>query len=121
MKGKLNMICLAEFEEALSMVSEHLDEEGTKLILLGDYFMELQCRYGSDKVITLMENHEEFVLLGDSTINHMINTFDENLETDDEDDDRYIRWMENLPRYCTEGNTIFVHAGIDEDAGDLGE
>jgi serine/threonine protein phosphatase 1 len=29
--------------------------------------------------------------------------------------------MENLPRYYSEGNTIFVHAGIDETAGDLWE
>lgn len=28
---------LAEFEEALSMVLEHLEEEDTKLILLGNY------------------------------------------------------------------------------------
>ena len=37
----------------------------------------------------------------------------------DERDEIYIRWIENLPRYYVEGNTIFVHAGIEEDAGDL--
>lgn len=124
--------CLSEFEEALSLVIQHLEEKGTMLVLLGDYIhggsnnygvldkiMSLQQKYGSDKVIALIGNHEEFVLLGDSTINHMIKSFDEDLGTDDGDDDKYISWMENLPRYYTEGNTIFVHAGIDEEAGDL--
>ena len=67
-----------------------------------------------------MGNHEEFVLWGDSDIDNMI--IREIVEYDGEsDDDKYIRWMENLSRYYTEGNTIFVHAGIDEDAGDLWE
>ncbi|MGN0424958.1 MAG: metallophosphoesterase [Acetatifactor sp.] len=126
--------CLAEFEEALALVEEHLEEADVRLILLGDYIhggadnigvldriIRLQNRYGTDKVIALMGNHEEMVLLGDSTINHMIKTFDENLGEDDDSDDEYIRWMEDLPRYYTEGNTIFVHAGIDEEAGDLWE
>lgn len=126
--------CLAEFEDALSLVEEHLEEEDTMLCLLGDYIhggadnygvldkiMALQYKYGSDKVVALMGNHEEFVLLGDSTINHMIKTFDEELNNDELEDDNYISWLENLPRYYTKGNTIFVHAGIDEDAGDLWE
>ena len=29
--------CLGEFEEALSLVEEHLEEEDVRLILLGDY------------------------------------------------------------------------------------
>lgn len=124
--------CLAEFEEALSLVIEHLEEPETMLCLMGDYIhgggdnygvldkiMKLQYQYGTDKVMVLLGNHEEFVLLGDSTINHMIKSFDE--ELDDGDDDEYVYWMESLPRYYTEGNTIFVHAGIDEDAGDLWE
>lgn len=126
--------CLAEFEQALSLVSEHMEEEGVMLLLLGDYIhggqdnigvldkiISLQNRYGSDKVVALMGNHEEFVLLGDSTINHMIKILDENLLAEDEEEEQYVRWMENLPRYYVEGNTIFVHAGIDEEAGDLWE
>jgi len=126
--------CLAEFEEALSLVIEHLDEPDTVLCLMGDYIhggtdnygvldkiMKLQYQYGSDKVKALMGNHEEFVLLGDSTINHMMKNFDEELGNDDGKDDKYYRWMENLPRFYTEGNTIFVHAGIEEDAGDMWE
>lgn len=126
--------CLAEFEQALSLVSEHLEEEGVMLLLLGDYIhggqnnigvldkiISIQNRYGSDKVVALMGNHEEFVLVGDSTINHMIKILDENLLAEDEEEEQYVRWMENLPRYYVEGNTIFVHAGIDEEAGDMWE
>lgn len=126
--------CLAEFENALSLVMEHLEEKETMLILMGDYIhggadnygvldkiMQLQYQYGSDKVLALMGNHEEFVLMGSSTINYMIKTFDEEQLTDEGMEDKYLQWMQNLPRYYTEGKTIFVHAGIDEEAGDLWE
>jgi serine/threonine protein phosphatase 1 len=129
--------CLAEFEQALELVMEHLEAEDTKLILLGDYIhggaesrgvldkiMDLQYRYGTEKVMALMGNHEEFVLFGQtSTIDDMALDYlgDSGKSSDDGDDDRYIRWISNLPRYHVEGNTIFVHAGIDEEAGDLWE
>ncbi len=126
--------CLAEFEVALSLVMKYLEEPETMLVLMGDYIhggsenygvldkiMKLQNQYGSDKVLALMGNHEEFVLRGDSTINHMIKSFDEEHFIDDGAEDKYIQWMENLPRYYTEGHTIFVYAGIDEEAGDLWE
>lgn len=121
--------CLAEFEQALSLVTEQLEEDDVMLLLLGDYIhggsdnkgvldkiMNLQYTYGTDKVVALLGNHEEFVLMGDSSIDYMRKTFEE-----DDEEDKYIQWMENLPRYYTEGNTIFVHAGIDEEAGDLWE
>ena len=126
--------CLAEFEQALFLVMEHLEEPETMLILLGDYIhgggdnygvldkiMKLQKQYGSDKVLALMGNHEEFVLWGHSSVNHMIKSIHEEDFMDDGKEDKYIQWMEKLPRYYTEGNTIFVHAGIDEEAGDLWE
>lgn len=125
---------LAEFEEALELVIDHLEEEDVKLCLMGDYIhggvdnyrvldkiMNLQNKYGSEKIIVLLGNHEEFVLLGDSTINNMNKLEDEEHAYDDGEDDRYINWLENLPRYYTEGNTIFVHAGIDEDVQDMWE
>lgn len=40
---------------------------------------------------------------------------------DESDDDEYINWLSSLPLYYVEGNTIFVHAGIDEEAGDMWE
>lgn len=127
--------CLAEFEEALSVVINQLDKPDTMLCLLGDYIhggtdsygvldkiMNLQHHYGSDKVVALMGNHEDFVLSGESTINYMRKTaYYDIFNTDDGADDKYLHWMENLPRYYTYGKTIFVHAGIDEDAGDLWE
>lgn len=61
------------------------------------------------------------MLMGSSTINYMIKTFDEEQLTDEGMEDKYLQWMQNLPRYYTEGKTIFVHAGIDEEAGDLWE
>lgn len=77
--------CLAEFDEALSLVIEHLEEPETMLCLLGDYIhggadnygaidriIKLQHKYGTDKILALMGNHEEFVLLGCSTIDNMI-------------------------------------------------
>ena len=126
--------CLAEFEEALTLVLEYLDEEDTKLLLLGDYvhggsdnigvlekIMKLQQQYGQDKVIALMGNHEEFILIGDSTVNHMIKTFDDEWMNDEGDEDKYVAWISNLPRYYTEGNTTFFHAGIDVEAGGMSE
>ncbi len=120
--------CLAEFEEALALVTERLREPGTMLLLLGDYvhggadnravldrIISLQDRYGSEKVVALMGNHEEFVINYESDIDNLYR------KDDNEDDDRYIKWMEDLPRLYTAGNTIFVHAGIDEEAGDLWE
>lgn len=121
-----------EFEEALSLILEHLEDEDTKLVLLGDYIhgggdskgvldriIGLQRKYGSDKVIALLGNHEEFVLMGDSSVNSLFKSLDVSYNEDTEE--KYVRWMESLPRYYVEGNTIFVHAGIDEGAGDLWE
>lgn len=121
--------CLAEFEEALNLITEQLEEEDTQLILLGDYvhggadgrrvldkIMNLQMRYGSGKVIALLGNHEEWVLQGSSSVDYI-----DNIQNPDVEDDEYIHWLSLLPRYYVEGNTIFVHAGIDEDAGDLWE
>jgi serine/threonine protein phosphatase 1 len=126
--------CLAEFEQALSLVLEELENDSAMLLLLGDYIhggpdskgvldriINLQQSYGSDTVVALMGNHEEFVLLGESSIEYTIKSCDKQHFSDDGEKEKYIRWMENLPRYYTEGNTIFVHAGIDEEAGDLWE
>jgi hypothetical protein len=120
-----------EFEAALSLVIKHLNEPDAMLCLLGDYIhggddsygvldriMELQNEYGKDKVCALMGNHEELVLFGECGINSGYNSSSDEIYNNKTDNDKYIRWMEKLPRWYKNGNTIFVHAGIDEDAGD---
>lgn len=113
--------CIEEFEYALSIILEHLDEPDTKLILMGDYIhggsdsyavldriIELQRNYG-EKVIALLGNHEKWVIDGYKGI--------EDKKYSDKDD-VYISWFETLPHYYIEGNTIFVHAGIEEETGE---
>lgn len=119
--------CLDAFEYALSLVDFSGDN---KLILLGDYvhgpdsygvlkkIMQLQNKYGSDKVIALRGNHEDMVCDGRLPIGE---SGDKNGCGHEGDDTGYLRWIQNLPRYYTESNTIFVHAGIDEEAEDLWE
>ena len=61
-------------------------------------------------------NHEEMVMSGFSSVNEMLGSGEY-----DDSDDSYRYWFERLPRYHVEGNTIFVHAGIDEDSGNAWE
>lgn len=118
--------CLQEFEAALELVDLSGDN---KLILLGDYIhsgadsygvlkkiINLQQKYGSDKVVALMGNHEEIVIEGRAPIQEL---WDEGLyDSGNAEDDNYIIFMQNLPLYHVEGNIIFVHAGIDEESGE---
>ena len=117
--------CLQEFESALEMVDLSGDN---KLILLGDYIhsgadsygvlkkiMKLQREYGSEKVIALMGNHEELVIEGRAPIQELC---DIGVYDSDSVDDDYIIFMQNMPLYHVEDNIIFVHAGIDEAAGE---
>lgn len=120
--------CLAEFLEALSYVDLSGDN---MLILLGDYvhgpdsfgvlkkIVELQQEFGQGKVITLMGNHEEMVIDGRWPIGGSSN---EEIYNDREDEeDYYIEWMKDLPRYYATERQIFCHAGIDEEAEDMWE
>lgn len=129
--------CLAAFEEALSLID--LSQADVMLILLGDYIhggensrgvlkriVELQSEHGSDKVMALLGNHEQMALEGSSSIEYMTRcdgVFDEPGDgTDHEaEDDRYLQWMSDLPRYYATEQQIFCHAGVDEEAGDLWE
>lgn len=112
--------CYFEFMDALEAVDL---SEANKLVLLGDYIdgggedkrvldkiIELQERYGTDKVIALMGNHEEMAFEGYGLRQSYYDEPSSELED-------YFGWMENLPRYYVENKTIFVHAGIDEGAG----
>lgn len=116
--------CISAFEKALELVLPQLDDKNTRLILLGDYIhegedsyavldriMSLQKQYGSEKVIALMGNHEEMACDNMWYINDRY--------PDDTKDKPYIKWMKKLPLFYNDGKTIFVHAGIDEDAQDL--
>lgn len=127
--------CLAEFCDALSLILDDVRDNRARLVLLGDYIhggadnyevldriIELQARFGTDRVIALLGNHDEWVVNGQSTINNnSIYARIEEWENDSNDEDKYINWLSSLPRYYVEGNTIFVHAGINEDVGELWE
>ena len=117
--------CLSAFEEALELVLPHLDEPDTVLMLMGDYIhggedsygvldriIALQREYGRERVIALMGNHEEMAINGFTAID------DYSDEESARNDDMYISWMSALPLYHEDGKTIFVHAGVDEEAGD---
>ena len=112
-----------EFEAALANV----DLSGQNiLILLGDYIhgpesyavldriIGLQEKYGSEKVVALLGNHEEMAMNGTWNIGE--DRFGIAGDFDDSNDDKYFSWMSNLPLYYVVGNAIFVHAGIDEEA-----
>lgn len=123
--------CLFAFDAALNLFVEELEKDDTKLILLGDYvhggednrgvldrIISLQNKYGNDKVIALMGNHDLWVVEGSSSIDNMIaNTNDKDLP----EDSKYRSFISSLPYYHKEDNTIFVHAGIDEEAGEYWE
>ena len=113
--------CYDAFLDALSLID--LSDKNTKLILLGDYIhgggqsyevldkiISLQRKYGTDKVVALMGNHEEWVI----EQNHRI--LDGGY--DDEKEEKYIDWMSRLPLYYLTDKQIFCHAGVDEEAGE---
>ena len=117
--------CYKEFLKALELIDL---SKNNKLILLGDYIhggkdsyrvlekiIELQNKYGKDKVVALMGNHEEMVI----EFGEPIDINYKNLDEKNSFDNYYLNWMKSLKRYYVEGKTIFVHAGIDEESGDL--
>lgn len=111
--------CLAEFEDALSLVLDDIEQGKAKLVLLGDYInggpdnrgvldriMKLREHFGSDRIIALLGNHDEWVVNGSSTIsNNSVYARIEEWE-DESDDDEYINWLSSIPLYYVEGNTI---------------
>ena len=117
--------CYKEFTTALSKIQKSLNNEDSKLILLGDYIhggdenyevckkvMELQKQYGTDRVIALLGNHERDCLENGTPI-EPTEKYDKNVE------EIILKWFKTLKLYHVEENNIFVHAGIDEEAGDL--
>lgn len=121
--------CLLQFEEALSRIDLSGDN---KLVLLGDYIhggpdpygvldkvMELEKKYGTDKVIALAGNHEDMAMDGRWSISASRDGDD--YDDNDVKDDKYLLWMQNLRRYFATEHQIFCHAGIEEEAEDLWE
>ena len=118
---------LHEFETALKKIDLSGDN---LLILLGDYIhgpnsygvldkiIDLQEKFGSNKVIALLGNHEEMALNGSWNINE--ERFGCKNTNNMTSDSYYLEWMSNLPLYYVVGNAIFVHAGIDEEAASFG-
>lgn len=117
--GKLEVL-----EKTMLLIKKELSFEDTKLVFLGDYIhggkdsvgvidyiMKLQEEYGLEKIIALMGNHEEFVIKGESSLEELIPSRIYEIK------EKYIDWIKSLPRYHQESNTIFVHAGIDEELG----
>jgi serine/threonine protein phosphatase 1 len=113
---------LNEFNKALELVDLSSDN---KLVLLGDYIHEgpdsygvldriiaLEEQYGTDKVIALLGNHEVWALNKESGIVSYKIAFSEKDKT-------YLKWLKEHKYYYTAGKTIFVHAGVDEEAGDM--
>lgn len=104
------------FKEALSAID--LRNKENKLILLGDYIdheaknfemltfvKNLQEEY-EKQVIVIAGNHE-FMLLED--IANKSATFN---------DKSIINWLRTLPYYFETDTQIYVHAGVDEEAGE---
>ena len=101
--------CLAEFENALSLVLDNIEQGKAKLVLLGDYIhggpdnrgvldriMRLRERFGSDRIIALLGNHDEWVVNGSSTIsnNSVYARIEEWEDESDDDEFRCIMWRE---------------------------
>jgi serine/threonine protein phosphatase 1 len=117
-----------QLDVTLSMIDMSGDN---KLVLLGDYIhgpdgygvldriIRLQEKYGPDKVVALLGNHEEMALDGLWPIGAHRFGDDKKYQKKDKDE-KYLLWMSKLPRYYVVKNTIFVHAGIDEYAASDG-
>lgn len=120
--------CIHSFLEALQLVDLSGDNQ---LVLCGDYIhggqddylvlaliKDLEMKHGSDKVIVLAGNHEDMACDGRWPIEASRYS---RFSLNHDNDDKYILWMQRLRRYYVVNNTIFVHAGVDEEAGDWWE
>ena len=106
-----------ELNTALSYID--LDDDNSILVFLGDYIhghdsyavldrvMALQKKYRSEKIVTLMGNHEEAV----DVCGHEISEGDD-VVRERVDDTPYRKWIRSLRKYYKTDKQIFVHAGI---------
>lgn len=102
-----------------SLIKNNLENnKENKFILLGDY---LDRKNRNTKILTYIKNiqtiykNQIIVLIG----NHEF-MFLEDIQTGaiDFDDKNIIDWLKSLPFYYETDTQIFVHAGIDEEAGE---
>lgn len=122
------------FEDALSVVD--FSDERTLLVLCGDYIDRFRLRpefltyirefqeSHEGQVVVLKGNHEDAYLeeLG-RTLDPLFSDVNEIVETADvgalpAPDERTLCWLRRLPLYYETDGQIFVHAGIDEEAGE---
>lgn len=116
------------FHKAMQLVDLSGDNQ---LVLCGDYIhggqddyavldriMEMEKMYGPEKVIVLAGNHEDLACDGRWPIG--VSQWSD-FSVKRKSDDRYILWMKKLRKYYVIKNTIFVHAGVDEEAEDWWE
>lgn len=103
------------YERALSVVD--LADPENKLVLCGDYMAPPDGDFTMIRAIMeLQDAHPEQVIA--LAGNHEARFVEEHRFTDYEDDPAFA-WMKKLPLYYETPTQIFVHAGVDEDAGDL--
>lgn len=102
-----------------SLIKNNLENnKENKFILLGDY---LDRKNRDTKILTYIKNIQDtyknqiIVLMG----NHEF-MFLEDIQTDaiSFDNKNIIDWLKSLPFYYETDTQIFVHAGIDEEAGE---
>ncbi len=119
------------YYDALCRALDKVDLAGDNiLVLLGDYIdggpnsievlekvIELQKRYGKDKVIALKGNHEQSFLYWIEDLGK-----DEKYAEADwiklAKEREKTEWIRNLRTFYETEDHIFVHAGIDEKAGE---
>lgn len=107
---------LRAFDEALKLVD--LSDPGSRLVLCGDYVDHARSALGvCERIIALQEHFPEQVvaLMGNNEASWL----------EDEDDGgapclppHVRRWMRRLPLFYETPQQVFVHAGVDEEAGE---
>lgn len=117
--------CYDAFIDALALVD--LSDKNNMLILCGDYIhggndsygvvekiMELKKKY-KKRVIVLMGNHEEDAIMSGV----IVDDYCENEKYDEKRDKQCIDFISHLDLYYNyEGEVVFCHAGVDEEAGE---
>jgi predicted MPP superfamily phosphohydrolase len=104
LKETLLNINLENKENKLILLGDYLDQKGEKTEIF-TFLKNLQDQY-NNQVVALMGNHE-FMLL--ENIQSKSTSFD---------DKTIINWLKALKYFYETDTQIFVHAGVDEEAGE---